>query len=300
VTYLLTFLYSIYASCERQQRKESRDFFHVCAVDHPGQQLLLCDADVALCQYWWWESDGFLFSPLSFSRDVCSRMWPPTDYQKDRQPWVYFFFYIHFLFSLVIIWDLISRSLHRRPAGGALDCPIVPTTRLSVVEMMRTLFLLPPGIHLNVMTSCYWWDRWTIKSYTHHHPHSARIINHWTCQHERVVGDDDGPLLCFYHHQWIFQCGSRGWVMGAGGGGILLREEKLDLTECCSVSLQFERGRIVLASWICHGKDERRPGARGDVGKRVGNLLIKPLEGTAPYIAGGLGGARSTIGGCWW
>jgi hypothetical protein len=76
-------------------------------------------------------------------------------------------------------------------------------------------------------------------------------------------------------------------VMGAGGGGILLREEKLDLTECCSVSLQFERGRIVLASWICHGKDERRPGARGDVGKRVGNLLIKPLEGTAPYIAGG-------------
>lgn len=69
-------------------------------------------------------------------------------------------------------------------------------------------------------------------------------------------------------------------------GGILLREEKLDLTECCSVSLQFERGRIVLASWICHGKDERRPGARGDVGKR-GNLLIKPLEGTAPYIAGG-------------
>jgi hypothetical protein len=92
------------------------------------------------------------FPPFHFPGMFAVGCDPQQTIKKTREP---IFFYIHFLFSLVIIWDLISRSLHRRPAGGALDCPIVPTTRLSVVEMMRTLFLLPPGIHLNVMASCY-------------------------------------------------------------------------------------------------------------------------------------------------
>lgn len=136
---------------------------------------------------------------------------------SKRQAGAYFFFYwcIH-SFSVLSCYYLGSHLTFVASAAGwrssrLSNSPDHPTFCFRDDE---TLFLLPLGIHLNVMASCYWWDRWTIKSYTHHHPHSARIINHWTCQHERVVGDDDGPLLCLYH-QWIFQCGS---IQGVSGG----------------------------------------------------------------------------------
>ena len=77
------------------------------------------DADVALCQYWWWESDGFLlFLPLFWSRPyIVSCVTPAVCAQTIKRLggldifMCILLYTIHFLSMLVLLFAISSHVL---------------------------------------------------------------------------------------------------------------------------------------------------------------------------------------------
>ncbi len=128
----------LFADVVKGQRKRVSGFLScLCWTVMPSN---CSDADVALCQYWWWESDGFP-PPLSFPRDVCrSDVTHPTDYQKDRPSFlfIYFFYWVYtFIFSCL--------GSHLTFGWSSSRLSNSPDSLLS-----RWWDSSLPGIHLNV------------------------------------------------------------------------------------------------------------------------------------------------------